>query len=150
MYKKVKHKNLKIFLANDSEIVLKKVSELLNTIEGVKIVGQAKNSHDTLQNVKKTRPDVIILDIKMPGKSGSVKGPDPAAAGIETLNIIKDEKLVPVVIMLTNYPYPEYFERCRELGADYFFDKSKEFNQLIETIQVLVKKVLTDDTGNFP
>ncbi|MBU1065125.1 response regulator transcription factor [bacterium] len=137
MYKKVKHKNLKIFLANDSEIVLKKVSELLNTIEGVKIVGQAKNSHDTLQNVKKTRPDVIILDIKMPGKDG-----------IETLNTIKEEKLVPVVIMLTNYPYPEYFERCRELGADYFFDKSKEFNKLIETIQVLVKKVSTEDTGN--
>jgi len=72
----------------------------------------------------------------------------PGKDGIETLNTIKEEKLVPVVIMLTNYPYPEYFERCRELGADYFFDKSKEFNKLIETIQVLVKKVSTEDTGN--
>jgi len=48
MYKKVKYKNRKIFLADDSEIVLRKVSEILNNIEVVKIVGQAKNSRDTL------------------------------------------------------------------------------------------------------
>jgi DNA-binding NarL/FixJ family response regulator len=36
--------------------------------------------------------------------------------------------------MLTNYPYPQYRKKCIEAGADYFFDKSTEFDRIIDTI----------------
>jgi len=97
---------------------------MLGDIENVQIVGHAESTVDTLRLVKELTPDLIILDIKLPGESG-----------MDILKVIKAEKLVPVVIIFTNYPYPEYRQRCHELGADYFFDKSSEFNRMVETIR---------------
>jgi DNA-binding NarL/FixJ family response regulator len=97
---------------------------MLSDIKNIRIVGHAGNAADTLRLVKELNPDVIILDIKLPGNNG-----------IDILRILKSEKLVPIVIIFTNYPYPEYRQLCSELGADYFFDKSREFSMLIKTIR---------------
>jgi hypothetical protein len=45
--------------------------------------------------------------------------------------------------MLTNYPYPQYREKCQALGADYFFDKVTEIEKIYDTFQQL----LTDKSG---
>lgn len=45
----------------------------------------------------------------------------------------------PVVIMLTNYPYPQYRSKCKELGADYFFDKVTEIEKIAEAFEQLTK-----------
>ena len=70
------------------------------------------------------KPDFVVLDIKMPDLNG-----------MDILSDIKQIIPTPVVIILTNYPYPSYRIRCLELGADYFFDKSSEFSNVIKTIQ---------------
>ncbi|MHB8090225.1 MAG: hypothetical protein ACYDH8_01250 [Syntrophales bacterium] len=44
----------------------------------------------------------------------------------------------PIVIMLTNYPYPQYWEKCQALGADYFFDKVTEIEKIDDTFQQLL------------
>jgi CheY-like chemotaxis protein len=44
----------------------------------------------------------------------------------------------PIVIMLTNYPYPQYREKCQALGADYFFDKVTEIEKIYDTFQQLL------------
>jgi hypothetical protein len=41
--------------------------------------------------------------------------------------------------MLTNYPYPQYRKKCMELGADYFFKKSTEFENVMETLKQLIQ-----------
>jgi DNA-binding NarL/FixJ family response regulator len=120
----LRSKPLKIFITDDSEIILKKIPQMLSDIKNIRIVGHAGNAADTLRLVKELNPDVIILDIKLPGNNG-----------IDILRILKSEKLVPIVIIFTNYPYPEYRQLCSELGADYFFDKSREFSMLIKTIR---------------
>ena len=71
----------------------------------------------------------MILDIRLLGGSG-----------IDVLRTLKQEKPSPHVIMLTNYPYPQYREKCLEAGADFFFDKSREFHQVTEVLQQLVRK----------
>jgi DNA-binding response OmpR family regulator len=68
----------------------------------------------------------VILDIRMPGGSG-----------MDVLQAIKREKQAPMVIMLTNYPYPQYRKKCLGLGADYFFDKSTEFEKVTELFKQL-------------
>jgi len=120
----LKKKLLKIFITDDSEVILKKIPEMLSDIENVQIVGQAQTIVDTLRLVRELTPDIIILDIRLPGESG-----------IDILKSIKAENLVPIVIIFTNYPFPEYQQRCHELGADYFYDKSTEFNRLLETVR---------------
>jgi len=122
----LKLRNLKVFITDDSEIIIEKLRQMLQKIEGIQVVGSARDSGSTIKAVKKLQPDVIILDVILPDKSG-----------IATLTIIKEEELVPIVIMFTNYPFREYSKRCFELGADFFYDKSKEFGEMIGTLQEL-------------
>ncbi len=70
----------------------------------------------------------MILDICLPGQNG-----------IEVLKDIRDKKLPIRVLMMTNYPYPQYREKCKGLGADYFFDKSAEIEKIPDVIMELAK-----------
>jgi DNA-binding NarL/FixJ family response regulator len=62
---------------------------------------------------------VVILDIRVPGGSG-----------FEVLQNIKQGQAAPIVIVLTNYPYSVYRQKCLQAGADFFLDKSTEFDQI--------------------
>jgi len=119
---------MKVFLVDDSAIVLEKLAAMISGIDGVEIAGQALNAHDAIQSIVKLKPDVVILDIRMNGGSG-----------MDVLKRIKKEIPPPIVIMLTNYPYPQYREKCQALGADYFFDKVTEFEKIYDTFKQLLK-----------
>jgi DNA-binding NarL/FixJ family response regulator len=123
---------MKVFLVDDSAIVLEKLAAMISGIDGVEIAGQALNAHDAIQSIVKLKPDVVILDIRMNGGSG-----------MDVLKQIKKEIPPPIVIMLTNYPYPQYREKCQALGADYFFDKVTEIEKIYDTF----KQLLTDKAG---
>jgi DNA-binding NarL/FixJ family response regulator len=119
---------MKVLIVDDSKIVCKGLQQMLINIADVEIVGQANNAPDAIQSISKSNPDVVILDIRLPGKSG-----------IEVLKDIRDKKLPIRVIMLTNYPYPQYRKKCEELGADYFFDKVTEIEEIPKVIEELAK-----------
>jgi DNA-binding NarL/FixJ family response regulator len=59
--------------------------------------------------------------------------------GIEVLKYIKKIEPVTLVIILTNYPYPQYLKKCMDLGADFFFDKSTEFEKVTEVCEQLIQ-----------
>jgi len=82
-----------------------------------------------VNSVGKLNPDVVILDIHMPGKNG-----------MEVLKELKKFEPAPCAIMLTNYPYPQYRKKCADLGADYFLDKSADFEELFTVITQLRHK----------
>ena len=117
---------LKLFIADNSEAILGSLSDLLVDIRGMEIVGHAHNANQAIERIKKLKPDVAIIDIRMPGGSG-----------IHVLEIIKllDKKIL--IIMLTAYPYPQYRQICEEMGAEYFFDKSTEFHRVQEVLTEL-------------
>jgi DNA-binding NarL/FixJ family response regulator len=119
---------MKVFFVDDSVIVVERLKGLLSDIEGIEPVGQAANEKDAVDLILKSKPDVVILDIRLSGGNG-----------IDVLERIKKELPSLVVIMLTNYPYPQYRKKCMELGADYFFDKVTEIEQVAEVVRHLVK-----------
>jgi DNA-binding NarL/FixJ family response regulator len=100
---------------------------MLINIADLVVVGEAHNADEAVKAISELKPDVVILDIRLPGPSG-----------IEVLKDIRDKKLPIRVIMLTNYPYPQYRKKCEELGADYFFDKVTEIEKVTEVIEQLV------------
>ena len=59
----------------------------------------------------------------------------PDGNGIEVLKSIKNSNSKIKVIILTNYPFPQYKKICMEFGADYFFDKSNDFNKIIDIVK---------------
>jgi DNA-binding NarL/FixJ family response regulator len=119
---------MRVFIVDDSKIVCKGLQQMLTNIAGVEIVGQAHNAQDAIASISEAKPDVVILDIRLPGKSG-----------IDVLKDIRDKKLPIRVIMLTNYPYPQYRKKCEELGVDYFFDKVTEIEEIPKVIEELAK-----------
>jgi DNA-binding NarL/FixJ family response regulator len=119
---------MKVLIVDDSKIVCNGLQQMLIHIVDVEIVGQANNARDAIASISEAKPNVVILDIRLPGKSG-----------IEVLKDIRDKKLPIRVIMLTNYPYPQYRKKCEELGADYFFDKVTEIEEIPKVIEELAK-----------
>ncbi|MBI3795886.1 MAG: PAS domain S-box protein, partial [Deltaproteobacteria bacterium] len=94
---------------------------------GVDVVGQAQNLSAAVEAVRTISPDVVILDIHM-----------PEGSGIEVLRALKKSQPAPLVIMLTNYPFLQFRQRCLAEGADFFLDKSTEFEKvpgLLEDLQ---------------
>ncbi len=120
---------MRILIADDSKIYRAYMIDLLSRVEGIEIVGQAEDSPSAVEATERLKPDVAILDIRMPGGDG-----------ILALETIKRNKLNPITIMFTNYPYPQYRKKCMDAGADYFFDKSTEFEKLVETLRELVQE----------
>jgi DNA-binding NarL/FixJ family response regulator len=97
----------------------------LSQLEGIQMAWQAKNATEAIAAFQQLRPEVAILDIQMLDGSG-----------IAVLAHIKKESPQTTVIMLTNYPLPPFRKRCLEAGADYFFDKSTEFEKVIEVLRL--------------
>jgi len=119
----------RVFIADDSRIIRERLASLLGELEDVEIVGQAGDLTEVIASIPAARPDFVILDIWMLGGSG-----------IEALKFIKRAPSAPAVIILTNYPSPEYREACLKEGADYFFDKSHEFERVVEVVEGGVKR----------
>jgi DNA-binding NarL/FixJ family response regulator len=117
----------KVLIADDSHIVRERLVSLLSDLPGVEIVGEAETAFEAIQSIRRLRPAVVILDISMPGGSG-----------IQVLETIRKEKPVPLIIMLTNFTHEPYRQRCFKLGADYFFDKSNEFEKVRDVLESLV------------
>ena len=119
---------MRVLIVDDSKIVCEGLQRMLINIADVEIVGQAHNAQDAIRFISESKPDVVILDIRLPGLSG-----------IDVLKNIRAKELPIRVIMLTNYPYPQYRKKCEELRADYFFDKVAEIEEIPKAIEELTK-----------
>jgi DNA-binding NarL/FixJ family response regulator len=119
---------MRVLIVDDSKIVCKGLQQMLANIADVEIVGQAHHALNAIASIAEAKPDVVILDIRLPGLSG-----------IGVLKDIRAKKMPCLVIMLTNYPYPQYRKKCEELGADYFFDKVTEIEEIPKVIEKLAK-----------
>ena len=88
---------------------------------------EAASGKDALQKVKGFLPDLIFMDIKLPG-----------ASGLELTKKIKESYPEIIIIILTNYDLPEYREAAKKSGSDYFLSKgisnTKEILELVKSI----------------
>jgi two-component system, NarL family, nitrate/nitrite response regulator NarL len=120
---------MKIVIADDSSLLRDRIKTLLNSINNISMVFEAKNGVEALQLIMENEPDLAILDIRMPEMSG-----------IEVLNQISELGLKLKVCMLTGYPYKQYREKCFAAGALYFFDKNQSMDELMEVVSTLANE----------
>jgi DNA-binding NarL/FixJ family response regulator len=120
---------LKVLIADDSNLVRERLAALVSEVEDAELVSQVGNAREAIEAIQRLKPDVAILDIRMPGDSG-----------LQVLEVIKADKAAPVVIVLTAFPYPQYRRKCLEAGAEYFFDKSSEFDRVAKVLEELQGK----------
>ncbi|MCF7913829.1 MAG: response regulator [Spirochaetaceae bacterium] len=115
---------MKLLIADDSELLRKSLRKLLCDVKGISEVYESESVADTLQQLAKVRPDILLLDIQMPDGSG--------------FDVLRTKKTTPkLTIVLTNFPTDSNRRKSLSLGADYFFDKSNEYEKLIGVFESL-------------
>ena len=115
---------MKLLIVDDSVIVREILRDSLSEVEGIEIAGEASNASEAVEMIRRLRPDVVVLDFKMPDGNG-----------LSVLKEIRNENLSPLVLMFTNYPHLQYRDACLDAGAHYFFDKSIDFDKVIEVLE---------------
>jgi len=119
---------LLVVLADDSEVVRQRLRGVIAGIPDVRIVGEAADADQALDRIREHAPDVIVLDMFMPGGGGTRVLQDLAGA-----------EQRPIVLVFTNFAYPEYRDACLQLGADHFLDKSADLDRLTSILGQLAQ-----------
>jgi len=119
---------MRVLIADDSLVVRERLRSLLSGLQGIQVIGQAEDAVEARSLAEKLRPDVAILDLRMPNGSGA-----------DVLYELKKLDPAPTVIMLTNYPHPDNRKKCVDWGADYFFDKSTEFQKVVSVLTDMLR-----------
>lgn len=120
--------NVKIFLADDHRIVRESLQSKLNTIQGIKVVGEAGNGQETVRLVGQTQPNVVVLDFAMPHLNG-----------IEVTRRIRKSSSAIKVIILSMYKDNHYIVEAVKAGANGYVLKEESFECLIEAIEAVIK-----------
>jgi DNA-binding NarL/FixJ family response regulator len=130
-----------VFIVDDSPVVRDRLATLISELPNVEVVGQADIAFEAINSIRQLRPMVVVLDISMPGGSG-----------MYVLESIKKERPGPTVIMLTNFAHDQYRQKCLQLGADYFFDKSTEFERVSDVLRRLpdAERAAVGNNGSAP
>jgi two-component system response regulator DesR len=113
---------ISIVIAEDQRMMLGALSSLLNLEKDMQVVGQASNGQEALALVKELTPDICLMDIEMPVKSGL-----EAAEEMKGLNC--------KVIILTTFARTGYFERALKGGVRGYLLKNSPIEELAETIR---------------
>ncbi len=120
---------LNILLVDDSEKIISHLKCMLNSVKGITIVGAAGTLPQAQEIIKDHSIDVITLDIQLPDGNG-----------IDFLKWVKFTHPEIIVIMLSNLADDCHRAAAGSAGAEYFFDKSMEFEQLGIVLSQLANK----------
>ena len=118
--------DMKVFVVEDSAAVRERLVEMIRDIKDVEVVGEAATYDTAVAGIINTRPDVAVLDIKLANETGS---------GIDAL--IEVRKTLPGIraIVLSNYTTPQHLKASADAGAEYFLDKSIDFERVGEILE---------------
>jgi RNA polymerase sigma factor (sigma-70 family) len=119
---------IRVAVADDQALVRMGLRVLLEDEDGLELVGEAADGREALELVRRTRPQVLLLDIRMPGLDG-----------IEALReIVGDPELAAThVVMLTTFELDEYVFESLRAGASGFLIKDTDPAELVRAIRVV-------------
>jgi DNA-binding NarL/FixJ family response regulator len=116
---------LKVLLIDDTRIVLEHLVSLLSALKQISHTRAVLSAEEGLVLLDEFEPDIMVLDINLPGMNGIEM--------LRKMTVHKTQR--PVVIMLTNNTFAGYRDECMRLGADYFLDKSRDFQMIPQIVE---------------
>jgi DNA-binding NarL/FixJ family response regulator len=119
---------IKVVVVDDHTILRQGIKALLDNQEGIEVVGEAKDGREALKIIEETLPDVILMDIAMPGLNG-----------LEATRRIKKKFPKTKVLVLTMYTNEEYIFQILNAGANGYLVKETAFQDLISAIKAVYR-----------
>ena len=120
----MQNKKLNIVIADDHPLFRAGVKQTISSIRGVNIVGEAEDGIIAKKLIEETSPDIAIIDLKMPRKSG-----------LEILAELSDSGCRTKIVLLTMYKNLHYFYQAISLGAKGYIVKETATNDLVLGIE---------------
>jgi DNA-binding NarL/FixJ family response regulator len=119
---------VRVLLADDQALLRLAFKVIIDSAPDLEVVGEASTGRGAVQLVRQTRPDVVLMDIRMPDMDGLAA----------TRLITSDENLADVrVLVITTFDFDEYVFQAVRAGASGFIGKGVEPGELIEAIRVV-------------
>ena len=120
--------NIKVLLADDHEILRHGLSRSFQQVEDIEVIGQAKNGHSTIDLVRELLPNIVVMDIGMPGLNG-----------IEATRQITKESSQVKVIALSMHSSNKYVREMFKAGASGYLLKDCPFEELVKAIRIIAE-----------
>ena len=102
-----------VLLVDDHPVVIEGLRKLLATTEDIKVTGEAHDAAGAIEQARALRPDVILLDLRMPG-----------ASGVQAIRRLREQEWPGAVLILTSYGDQAYVRQAIEAGADGYLLKN--------------------------
>lgn len=118
---------IRVVIAEDQGMLLGALGMLLDLEEDISVVGKATNGEVALALIEKLQPDVVLLDIEMPLKSG-----------LDVAEQVKQKNIKTKVMIVTTFARPGYFERAMKAGVSGYVLKDSP----IETLTDMIRDVM--------
>jgi two-component system OmpR family response regulator len=115
--------SIKVLLVEDSKILLERLTEAIQQIDDVDLIGTADTEAAAVEHVRREAVDVVILDLHL--KQGT---------GFGVMRALASTQRKPQVVVLTNYDLPEYKKAAFALGATHFLDKARDYGRLPQVL----------------
>lgn len=112
---------MKLMIVDDSEIISIRLKELLEGIENLEISAVVEDGVQAIAQFSLLKPEILILDLMIPRMNG-----------LDVLRNVRSIDKQVIIIVLTNYHQSYFRDRCTELGANYFLDKSADFEKVYQ------------------
>jgi len=157
---------LRVYIVEDSPIFLKAIENLLAENECIAIVGCASEAAVAMREIPRLAPEVVILDFHLIGGSGidvlksikaqRIKAQHINAQHINAQHINAQRQASPIAIMFSSHAEPAFRRVSMKLGADFFFEKSREFDLLAQLLRSMTSSldaariVRQNDAAVFP
>lgn len=132
---------LKITLADDNQEVLRSLELLFSIDDGTIITGRANNCKDAIDQVRQTKPDLLIIDLEMNWANGEDRvEPQFEFAGCEAIKFIREfDQNIPIYV-LTVHDYLEAKQAALKSGANHIFIKGRDTRLLMSSVNNLKSK----------
>jgi DNA-binding NarL/FixJ family response regulator len=115
---------ISVLLVDDHPVVVEGLRKVLATAGDIDVTGEAHDAASAIERARLLRPDVILLDLRMPG-----------ASGVQATRRLRDQGVQSAVIILTSYGDQNYVREALEAGADGYLLKSTPPEKLIDAIR---------------
>ena len=123
-------KNPRLLIVDDHEIFRRGLRALLEPSSEWQICGEAVDGLDAIAQCKSLKPDIVVLDVSMPGLNG-----------LEAARRIKQEKPEPQIVIITQHDSPQIRSAALEAGAQAFVTKSAVGSELVSALRNLIRNL---------
>ena len=120
--------DMRVLIADDNELIRRGIAGILSADKDIEVCGEASDSIEALKKADELSPDLILLDVSMPGKNG-----------LNTAQVLRQQLPLLKILIISQHDSNQLLPRALEAGADGCIDKGRIATELLPTVRRLFK-----------